>query len=124
MEYGAPYPGTLCVLPRLDALLPARADAENLPQPRCLGVATAAALPLETALLAVPDTPLLPVLGPGDEMLGIITRRNVLGAHRSSIDLVSHAPLQGNGVMKSILRMVEVTASAPNRKRLPPLRTL
>jgi CIC family chloride channel protein len=41
------------------------------------------------ALLAEPETPLLPVVGADGQLIGVITRRDVLNAYRSSIDFLS-----------------------------------
>ena len=46
-----------------------------------------ATLEQAAALLAEPETVLLPVLGGDGQLLGVITRREVLNAYRSSIDL-------------------------------------
>ena len=47
-----------------------------------------ATLEQAAALLAEPDTPLIPVTGPDGEFIGIITRRDVLDTYRNSIDRV------------------------------------
>jgi CIC family chloride channel protein len=47
-----------------------------------------ATLEQAAALLAEPDTPLIPVTGPKGELLGIITRRDVLDTYRNSLDRV------------------------------------
>lgn len=46
-----------------------------------------ASLEQAAALLAEPDTPLIPILDSNGHLAGIITRRDVLDAYRSSIDL-------------------------------------
>ena len=47
-----------------------------------------ATLEQAAALLAEPDTPLIPVTGPNGELVGIITRRDVLDTYRNSVDRV------------------------------------
>lgn len=47
-----------------------------------------ATLEQAAALLAEPDTPLLPVTGPDGKLVGIITRRDVLDTYRNSMDRV------------------------------------
>jgi CIC family chloride channel protein len=48
-----------------------------------------ATLEQAAALLAEPETPLLPVLGKDGQLLGVITRRDVLNAYRSSIEFLT-----------------------------------
>jgi CIC family chloride channel protein len=50
-----------------------------------------ATLEQAAALLAEQETPLVPVIGRDGELLGVITRRDVLNVYRSSIDLVTNA---------------------------------
>jgi CIC family chloride channel protein len=50
-----------------------------------------ATLEQAAALLAEADTPLIPVTGSKGELLGIITRRDVLDTYRNSIERVSEA---------------------------------
>jgi CIC family chloride channel protein len=48
-----------------------------------------ATLEQAAALLAEQDTPLLPIVGSEGELLGVVTRRDVLNAYRSSIEFLT-----------------------------------